>query len=132
MLRIELFRLDEVAELGVGIDGVRLVHGEFRGRVSHLGDHRPRTERPDLAGLGVDPYLDILVTLGPAPGGLDRVLDGVDQLFTRDLLLRIELKERTHELSTHVAPPDSMPDARVHVGPPKKKRGGHPRIKAAD
>ena len=70
-LGVELLGGHQVAESGGRVDGVRFLDGELGQRVLDLGDHGPRPERPDLAGLAVDPDLDpVLVPLGPAVGGL--------------------------------------------------------------
>ena len=103
--------------------GARIVEGELDERVLDLvhGDLRP--EDPDLAGLGVDPDVDVLVARDTAVGGLDAVLDRVDQLLSGDLLLGVELEEGTDEIATHDA-------SLLHTdsdGADIKKRGGHPR-----
>ena len=99
---VELLGLDEVADLGVGLDGVcACVDGHLGELVLDLADDAARAEDADLAGLGIDPDVDVLVT-GDAPvGGLDAVLDGSDQLLARDLLFGVELEEGTDEVSTH-------------------------------
>ena len=80
---------------------LRLVDGHLGELVLDLADDAARAEDADLAGLGVDPDVDVLVA-GDAPvGGLDAVLDGSDQLLARDLLLGVELEEGTDEVSTH-------------------------------
>ena len=80
---VELLGLDELARLRVGLEGARLVEGELDERVLDLVDDGPGAEDADLAGLGVDPDVDVLVA-GDAPiGGLDAVLDRVDQLLAR-------------------------------------------------
>ena len=64
-------------------------------------DDAAGAEDADLAGLGVDPDVDVLVA-GDAPvGGLDAVLDRPDELLAGDLLLGVELEEGTDEVSTH-------------------------------
>ena len=64
-------------------------------------DDAARAEDADLARLGIDPDVDVLVA-GDAPiGRLDAVLDGPDQLLARDLLLGVELQEGTDEVTTH-------------------------------
>ena len=83
----------------------------------------------ELPGIGIDPDVDVLVAGDTAIGRLDAVLDGPDQLLTRDLLLRVELEEGAHEVSTH----DRLlfcGGCRITTGP-KKRRGGHPRHGAA-
>ena len=59
--------------------------------VLDLADDAARAKDADLAGLGIDPHMDILVTGNPPIRRLDAVLDGSDQLLTRDLLLSVEL-----------------------------------------
>ena len=114
--------------LGVGVDGVRLLDGHLGELVLDLADDAARAEDADLAGLGIDPDVDVLVT-GDAPvRRLDAVLDGSDQLLARDLLLGIELEEGTDEVSTH----DGLRSlCRCSTATLKKKRGGHPRHGAA-
>ena len=81
----------------------RLVERELDERVLDLVDGDLGPEHADLAGLGVDPDVDVLVA-GDAPiGGLDAVLDRVDQLLSGDLLLGVELEEGTDEIATHDA-----------------------------
>ena len=63
---VQLLGLDEVAELGVGLDGAGLVDGELGQRVLDLVDDAARAEDADLAGLGVDPDVDVLVAGRPA------------------------------------------------------------------
>jgi len=59
---VELLGLDQVAKTGVGLDGVRLLDGHLGELVLDLADHAARAKDPDLAGLGIDPDVDILVT----------------------------------------------------------------------
>ena len=89
--------------LGVGLEGARLVERELDERVLDLLDRGPRAEDADLAGVGVDPDVDVLVAGDAAIGGLDAVLHRVDQLLARDLLLGVELEEGTDEIATHGA-----------------------------
>ena len=98
---VELLGLDEVADVGAGLDGPRLVDRHLGEFVLDLADDAARAEDADLAGLGIDPDVDVLVTGHPAVGRLDAVLDGSDQLLARDLLFGIELEEGTDEVSTH-------------------------------
>src|SRR5207244_8778228 len=83
-------------------------------------------ERADLACVRVDPHVDVLVALGATPGGLDRLLDRADELLPGNLLLGIQLQECADEITTHCAPPTLL-----RPRPLNKKRGGHPRRKAA-
>ena len=80
---VELLGLDEVARLGVGLEGARLLERELDERVLDLVDGAPGAEHADLARLGVDPDVDVLVAGDAAVGGLDAVLDRVDQLLSR-------------------------------------------------
>ena len=66
-------------------------------------------EDADLAGLGVDPDVDVLVAADPPVGRLDGLLDGADELLARDLLLGIQLEEGADEIATHHAPPSIVP-----------------------
>jgi hypothetical protein len=47
--------------------------------------------------------VDVLVTCHSAVGGLDAVLHRVDQLLSGNLLLGVELEERTDEIATHAS-----------------------------
>ena len=76
---------------------------ELDERVLDLVDRDLGAEDADLAGLGVDPDVDVLVAGDAAVGGLDAVLDRVDQLLPGDLLLGVELEEGTDEIATHDA-----------------------------
>ena len=80
---------------------MRLVDRHLGELVLDLADHAARAEDADLARLGIDPDVDVLVTGHPSVGRLDAVLDGSDELLTGDLLLGIELEEGTDEVSTH-------------------------------
>jgi len=79
----------------------RILEGELGQLVLDLVDRDARPKDPDPAGLGIDPDMDVLVARDPSIGGLDAVLDGSDELLTRDLLLGVELEEGTDEVSTH-------------------------------
>ena len=98
---IELLGLDHVADLGGGVVDLGIGQGDLGELVLDLGGDASRAVDPDLARLGIDADVDVLVT-GDAPiGGLDPVLDGPDQLLAGDLLLGVELEEGTDEVSTH-------------------------------
>ena len=87
--------------LGGLVEGLRLVDGDLGELVLDLLDDAAGAVDADLAGLGVDADVDVLVT-GDAPvGGLDAVLDGADELFAGDLLLGVQLQEGADEVSTH-------------------------------
>ena len=88
---IELLGLDEVAEVGAGVERLGLLDGHLGEFVLDLADDAARAKDADLAGLGIDPNMDILVTGDPPIRRLDAVLDGSDQLLARDLLLGVEL-----------------------------------------
>jgi hypothetical protein len=66
----------------------------------------------------------VIVAGDPAIGGLDAVLDRVDQLLTGDLLLGVQLEEGTDEIATH----DASSLVRCLRWADIKKRGGHPRM----
>ena len=72
-------------------NALRLLDGHLGEFVLDLADDAARAEDADLAGLGIDPHMDVLVTGHPPIRRLDAVLDGSDQLLTRDLLLGVEL-----------------------------------------
>ena len=78
---VELLRLHEVAEVGIGLDGPGLVDGHLGEFVLDLADDAARAEDADLARLGIDPDVDVLVTGHATIGRLDAVLDGSDQLL---------------------------------------------------
>ena len=98
---VQLLRLDHVAEGGVRIMLTSVLHGDIGQLVADLLDDAARAKDPDLPGLGVDPNVDVLIAGDPAIGRLDAVLHRTDELLTGDLLLRVELKEGAHEVSTH-------------------------------
>ena len=125
---VELLGLDEVAEAGVRVVRPRLLDGHLGELVLDLVDDAARAEDADLAGLGVDPDVDVLVSGDPPVGRLDAVLDGPDELLARDLLLGVELEEGTDEVSTH---DDLRSLCMFDPATLKKKRGGHPRHGAA-
>ena len=120
---IELLGLHQVADLGARLVRLGLLQGHLCELVLHLADDAARAKDADLAGLGIDPHMDVLVTGDATVRGLDAVLDGADQLFAGDLLFGVELEEGTDEVSTH----DGLRSLHVQVAPLKKKRGGHPR-----
>src|SRR4029077_2746221 len=95
--------LDELAALRVRLQGAGLLDREFDERILDLVDGDPGAEDPNLAGLGIDPDVDVLVTRDTAVGGLDAALHRMDQLLSRDLLLGVELEEGTDEIATHDA-----------------------------
>ena len=98
---VELLGLDHVADAGGRVEGLGLLDGHLGQLVLDLVDDATRPIDADLAGLGVDPDVDVLVA-GDAPvGRLDAVLDRPDELLAGDLLLGIELEEGTDEVSTH-------------------------------
>ena len=99
--RIELLDLDEIAHVGIGLVGLRLIERELGERILDLLDHRAGAVGADLAGVGVDLDVDVLDPVRPAPGGLDRLFDGPDQLLFGDLLLGVELQEGADEIATH-------------------------------
>jgi hypothetical protein len=131
---VHLLDLDQVAENRRGIECLGFVEPELGQRVGDLADGDLGPEDADLAGLAVDPDADVLVA-GLAPiGRLDRVLDGVDELVPGDLLLGIELEQRSDEVTVDGAPPSHLPFAGPNSvwSDRQKKRGGHPRsIRAA-
>ena len=98
---IELLSLDHVTNARRRLDGLGLFDGHLGQLVLDLIDDAACPVDADLAGLGIDPDMDVLVA-GDAPiGRLDAVLDGPDELFAGDLLLGVELEEGTDEVSTH-------------------------------
>jgi len=64
---------------------------------------KPLARIVSWASVGVDPDMDVLVARDTAVRRLDAVLDGSDQLLSGDLLLGVELQERTDEITTHGA-----------------------------
>ena len=132
-LLVELLGLHEIADFGVGLDGLRLRDGQLRGRILDLIDDKPRSEDANLAGLGIDTDVDVFIARGSAVRGLDRLLDGPNQLLPRYALLGVQLQEGADEISTHFAPPVRLwtfvRSTRTPVRhlPLNKRRGGHPR-----
>jgi hypothetical protein len=105
-----------------------VLEGDLGQLVLDLVDDPTSAKDADLAGLGVDPDVDVLVTGDASICGLDAVLDGPDELLARDLLFGVELEEGTDEVSTH---DDLRSLCRYSAARLKKKRGGHPRRGAA-
>ena len=100
---LDLLGLDEVARARVRLVLTRLLETELDERILDFLDCGPGAEDADLAGLGIDPDVDVLVAGDPAVGGLDAVLHRMDQLLSRNLLLGVELEEGTDEIATHGA-----------------------------
>ena len=98
---IELLGLDHVADLGLGQVLARLVDRDLGHLVLDLVDDAAGAIDADATGFGVDLDVDVLVAGDAAIRRLDAVFDGPDQLLTGDLLLRVELEEGAHEVSTH-------------------------------
>ena len=74
---VDLGELDAVADLGVGLEGARLIEGELRLGILHLVDHGLGPVDADGAGLAVDLDPDVLVARrGTAIGRLDGLFDG--------------------------------------------------------
>src|SRR4029077_14326741 len=90
---------------------------ELGQRILDLGDRQLRPEHPDLAGLGVDQDLDVLVAFGPPVGRLDGVLDRPDELVAGDLLLLVELQQRGDEVTIHWSPPVTTAAGRIPAVP---------------
>ena len=84
----------------------------------------------DLAGPGLDADEDVLLAGDAAIGGLDALFDGADQRLLGNLLLGVELEERTDEVTTHHAPPCSLLARRAPLRH-KETWVGHPRSVAA-
>ena len=96
-----------------------LLEAELDERILDLVDRDLGAEHADLARLGVDPDMDVLIP-GDAPiGGLDAVLDRVDQLLPGDLLLGVQLEEGTDEIATH----DASSLLNISGGRQKETRG---------
>ena len=98
---VELLGLDEVAEAGGRVERLRLIDRDLSQFVLDRIDHAAGPVDTDLAGLGVDPDVDVLIAGDAAIGRLDAVLDRSDELLAGDLLLGVELEEGTDEVSTH-------------------------------
>jgi hypothetical protein len=104
-LLVELLRLDEIAHLSSGLKGLGLRNCDLGGGIFYLLSNQSAAKDAHLAGLGIDAHVNILVTGCAAVSGLDRFLDGPDELFSRDALFSVELQEGANEISTHFAPP---------------------------
>src|SRR6185503_1586425 len=87
--------------LGGLVELAGIFDDDLRQLVLDLLDDEPGAKDPDSAGLRVDADVDVLVARDAAIGGLDAVLHRSDELFTRDLLLGVQLKEGANEVSTH-------------------------------
>jgi hypothetical protein len=108
-LLVELFGLDQLADLGAGLECLSLGHCHLGGGIVDLFSYQPGAEDAHLAGFSIDADVNILVTGGTAVRRLDRLLDGPDELLSRDALLSVELQEGAYEVSTQLAPPLAMP-----------------------
>ena len=64
------------ARSGMVVGGLLLVAAVYAVWVFHLVDGDLRPEDPDLARLGIDPDVDVLVAGNAPVGRLDPVLDG--------------------------------------------------------
>ena len=122
---VELLDLDEVADGRVRLVCARLLDGELGQRVLDHRHNRPGPKDPDLAGLGIDPDVDVLIARDPPVGGLDGLLDGPDELLAGNLLFGVQLEEGTDEISTHDAASDKKSDAITEL-PVRKKTWGSP------
>ena len=78
---VELLGLHQIADLGIRIVDARLVDGHLDDLVFHLVDDATRAKDADLAGLGIDPNMDVLIARDTPIRRLDAVLDGSDQLL---------------------------------------------------
>jgi hypothetical protein len=79
---------DEVADLRRGVAAARLLERNLRRLHGHLLDHFQETREPDLAGLGIDLGLDLVLAAIARLGGLlDRVFHGHDHHLAIDRLL---------------------------------------------
>ena len=120
MLRVQLLGLQHVPGACVRARRPGLVHRHLEGGILHLVHDPAAAVDADLAGSGLDADEDVLLA-GDAPvGGLDPLLDGADQRLLGDLLLGIELEERTDEVATHHAPPCCLTMLR-HASDTKKR-----------
>ena len=98
---IELLGLDHITRLGVRVELAGVLDGDLGQFVLDLFDDQAGAVDADAAGLGIDLHMDVLVPSHATIRGLDPVLHRPDELFARDLLLRVQLKEGAHEVSTH-------------------------------
>ena len=104
-LLVELCRLDEIARHRARLEGLGVGDADLSSGILDLLGHEARPEDADLAGVGIDSDVDVLVAGGASIGGLNGLLDGPNQLLPRDPLLSVELQEGADEIPTHFAPP---------------------------
>jgi hypothetical protein len=78
---IELLGLDQIAGLRARLEGLSFRHADLGGGIFYLFHDHARPEDAHLARLGVDANVDVLVPRSPAVGGLNRLLDGPNQLL---------------------------------------------------
>ena len=104
---VDLVELDEVADLGVGLDtraprrAMNWVCGSSTSSTTVIG-----AVDADPAGLAVDLDVDVLVARGGAAiGRLDGLLHGAHELLARDALLGVQLEKGADQIAAHVAPP---------------------------
>ena len=114
--------------LRVGLDLARVVERELGQGILDLGHGVAGAEHADGTALRVDLDVDVLFAGDAAICSLDALLQGTHQDLSGNLLLRVELEERTDEVSTHECASHNGDD-----GTPLTRRnvGGHPRLGAA-
>ena len=131
-LLIELFRLDKIAQLRTRLEGLGVDHADLSRRILDLLGHETRPEDADLAGVGIDSDVDVLVAGGTLIRGLNGLLDGPNQLLPRDPLLSVELQEGADEIPTHFAPPVSPATQQKTWGSPTSRAASRfPRVYTA-
>ena len=91
--------------LASGLRLAGLVDGHLDHRVLDLVHDVLAAVHVDPAALRLDANEDVLLAGDAAIGGLDALLEGADERLSRDLLLGVELEQRTDEVTTHHVPP---------------------------
>ena len=123
VLAVELLDLDDVAGLGVGLGLAGLVDRDLDHRVLDLVDDVAPAVDVDPAAVRLDADEDVLLAGDAAVGGLDAFLERADERLAGNLLLCVELEQRTDEVTTHPVPPCCLCSMAAETQPDTKKRG---------
>ena len=137
VLAVQLLDLDDVAGPGVVLGLAGLLDGDLDHRVLDLVDDIASAIDVDPAAVRLDAHEDVLLAGDPAVGSLDAFLEGPDERLAGDLLLGVELEQRTDEVTTHPVPPcilldgGEAPVTRRNVGWSPTFRGGLALLRAS-
>ena len=98
----DLLDLDEVAHRRVGSESARFGHVHLEALVLDGGDDLFLAGDVDLARLGIDPDVDVLVPCGDiAVGRANGFLDRLDERLPGNALFGIQLQEGADEVTAH-------------------------------